>query len=98
MSDTPRVSLEVWPLAGVTHTFTGSQSGAGDGPETAHADKTRSGTLRKRREERGAEGTPGAALQGRRQDLAHVPGTSKVRVVLSEGRGCDRSHRCPGWA
>ncbi|XP_007451394.1 PREDICTED: bone morphogenetic protein 8B-like, partial [Lipotes vexillifer] len=59
------------------HAILQSLSGGGDGPETAQADKTRSGTLQKRREERGAEGTPGATLQGRRQDLAHVPGASR---------------------
>ena len=99
--DTSRVSLEVWALRGVTGTFTGSQPGGADGPETAHADKTRGGMLQKqsrRKEWQTGWRRGGQCHSGARPALAQVRGTRRVRVLPSKGRGCGRSPRCSVWA
>lgn len=80
--DTPRVSLMSEHWAGVTGTFTGSQPGRVDGPETAHAGKTRCGCYRS--DQGTKEGQRG---WGRGGSVAAAPGRRWHRCEGPAGSG-----------
>lgn len=78
----PKGEPEVWAFRGVTGTFTGSQPGGADGPETAQAAKTRGGVLQKRSGKK--EGQRG---WGRGDSVAAAPGRRWHRCGGSAGSG-----------